>query len=251
LTAISVQNLRKQYAGMDRLALDIGGLEVRAGEMVALLGPNGAGKTTLISILCGLTPATGGAVSLLGLPGGPSSEAVRARIGLIPQTNAVYEELSARENLALFGRLYGMAGAALRDRVDGLLRQTGLCHAADRPVGTYSGGMKRLVNMMAGLVHRPELVFLDEPDAGIDTEARQRIFAFVRELHGAGATIVYTTHYVDHAEQLCSRVVVLARGKVVADETMGDLMARQPVKQRLESIYLDIVAKAGAGEGQA
>lgn len=243
MSAVSIQGLTKQYAGMERLALNIPALEILPGEMLALLGPNGAGKTTLISILCGLMPATGGTVRLFESPHGPADPEVRARIGLIPQTNALYDELSARENLALFGRLYGMDGKTLRSRIAELLEQTGLDQAADRPAGTYSGGMKRLVNMMAGLVHKPDLVFLDEPDAGIDAEARQRIFGFVRQLHASGATILYTTHYVDHAEQLCSRVVILAKGAVVADETMGDLIARQPVNRRLESIYLDIVAR--------
>jgi ABC-2 type transport system ATP-binding protein len=217
-----LQGLRKRYGA--QVALDGLSLEVRRGEIFGLLGPNGAGKTTTVGLAVGLLAPDEGTVTIAGL-GSPAEPAVRARIGLAPQALALYEGLSGAENVAFFGSVYGLAGARLAERVSAALAFVGLLDRARDRVGTYSGGMKRRLNLAVALVHDPELILLDEPTVGVDPQSRNLIFDNVRRLRETGKTIVYTTHYMEEAERLCDRVGIVDNGRLLALGTVPELMA--------------------------
>jgi ABC-2 type transport system ATP-binding protein len=219
---LALQGLRKRYGA--QVALDGLSLEVRRGEIFGLLGPNGAGKTTTVGLAIGLLAPDEGTVTIAGL-GSPSEPAVRARIGLAPQALALYDGLSGEENVAFFGSVYGLAGARLAERVKAALAFVGLLDRARDRVGTYSGGMKRRLNLAVALVHDPELILLDEPTVGVDPQSRNLIFDNVRRLREAGKTIVYTTHYMEEAERLCDRVGIVDNGRLLALGTVPELMA--------------------------
>jgi len=214
---IHVEGLRKTFG--DVVAVDDLSFIVQEGEIFGLLGPNGAGKTTTLSVISTLLPADAGRILVGGLDVSAQAREVRRRIGVVPQELALYEDLTGRENLLFWGRLQGLSGGDLKQRVTELLEAAGLEPHADRLVKGYSGGMKRRLNMMIGLVHRPRLLLLDEPTVGIDAQARRRILELVREMNGQGLTVLYTTHYLEEAEQLCDRIGVIDRGRLVA---LGD-----------------------------
>ncbi len=203
---------------------------VEAGEMFGLLGPNGAGKTTLLSIISYLLEPSAGDVRLFGQKVSPDGLELRRRLGVVPQELAVYGELTARENLHFFGEIYGMRGAALRQRVQEVLVAVGLEDRADRRVATFSGGMKRRLNLGAALVHRPRLLLLDEPTAGVDPQSRHHIFEGVRRLNADGVTVVYTSHYMEEVQALCRRVGIMDQGCLKACDTLPGLL------QKLQSV---------------
>ena len=195
-------------------------LEVRRGEVFGLLGPNGAGKSTLIGILCGMFKPTAGEVHLGDEAVTPKSRGAKRRLGVVPQDIALYEKLSGRQNLQFFGRVYGLGGRRLRERVEAVLEIVGLSDRGNDQAGTYSGGMQRRLNLAAGLLHEPELLILDEPTVGVDPQSRNHIFDNVERLNrDAGVTIVYTTHYMEEAERLCDRVAIIDHGQIVALDT--------------------------------
>ena len=219
-----VQGLSKRYGEVR--AVDGITFEVRRGELYGLLGPNGAGKTTTMAMLAGLLAPDEGRILFDGrdLAGDPIG--VKARLGVVPQEPALYETLSARENLRFWAGLYGMSGAVLDKAVDRVLDETGLAPRAKDPVKTYSGGMKRRLNLGIGLVHGPQAVLMDEPTVGIDPQARVNILEVVRRVAAAGTTIVYTTHYLEEAETLCDRIGILDHGKLLAEGTLAELKQR-------------------------
>jgi ABC-2 type transport system ATP-binding protein len=219
---LEVIDLRKRYGAA--AALDGVSFEVREGELFGLLGPNGAGKTTLLSVLsCLLTP-TGGHARLLGQLLSPANRAVRPLIGIVPQELAIYGELTARENLIFFGELYGVRGAELRRRVDDILSAVALSDRADDRAFTFSGGMKRRLNLGVALVHEPRLLLLDEPTVGVDPQSRNHIFEEVRRLNAGGVTILYTSHYMEEVQALCTRVGIMDHGRLVACDTLQGLL---------------------------
>lgn len=207
------------------VALEDVSLAVHEGELFGLLGPNGAGKTTFISILCGLLEPDGGEVRLFGQPFHRNSRELRRLIGLAPQDLALYPELTARENLRFFGRLYGLAGTDLADRVAEMLQAVGLWERADERTAGFSGGMKRRLHLAAAVVHRPRLLFLDEPTAGVDPQSRNHIFELIRGFNRGGMTIIYTSHYLEEVETLCSRLAILDDGRLLACDTLPRLLA--------------------------
>jgi ABC-2 type transport system ATP-binding protein len=220
---LSVRAVRKRYG--DVLAVDEVSFDVRRGECFGLLGPNGAGKTTTLSMVSTLLRPDAGAIFVDGIDAARDPVAVRRRIGLVPQELSLYEELTAAENLAFFGGLYGLTGARLAERVASAL---GLAQLADRRndrVKTFSGGMKRRLNFAVGLLHEPSLVLLDEPTVGVDPQSRNHLFEMVAALKRAGTTLVYTTHYMEEAERLCDRVGIVDRGRVVAVGTRDELVS--------------------------
>jgi ABC-2 type transport system ATP-binding protein len=219
---LEVRDLRKQYG--PTVALDGVGFAVHEGEMFGLLGPNGAGKTTLLSIISCLTEAGSGEVRLLGRRVTEADREVRRLIGIVPQELAVYGELTARENLHFFGELYGLGGAALRRRVEELLSAVGLTDKAGDRVRTFSGGMKRRLNLAAALVHGPRLVLLDEPTVGVDPQSRNHIFEEVRRRNEEGLTIIYTSHYMEEVQALCERVGIMDHGRLQACDTLPRLL---------------------------
>jgi ABC-2 type transport system ATP-binding protein len=219
--AIEVRDLVKSF-GAAR-AVDGLSLSVRRGESLGFLGPNGAGKTTTIRILSTLVAPTSGSVSVLGLDPVRQSTELRSRIGVVPQELALYDGLTARENLEFFGRMHGLERARLREAVDRALDEAGLADRAQDRVEAYSGGMKRRLNLVAALLHDPELVFLDEPTVGIDPQSRNHVFELVDRLRAAGTTLVYTTHQLGEVERLCDRIVILDRGRTIASGTFDEL----------------------------
>ncbi len=217
------EDLRKRFG--DRVAVDGVGFTIAPGETYGLLGPNGAGKTTTISIVCGLLARDGGTVVVDGTSLDDDPLRVRGEIGYVPQDIALYPDLTARENLRFFGRLYGLRGRDLEQRVDDELRVVGLFDRGDDRVDGYSGGMKRRLNIAAGLLHRPHLLVLDEPTVGVDPQSRHAILESVGELGARGMAVLYTTHYMEEAERLCDRIGILDEGKLVAEGTRQELVA--------------------------
>jgi ABC-2 type transport system ATP-binding protein len=220
---LEVIDLEKRYGAT--LALSQVGFQVHEKEIFGLLGPNGAGKTTLLSITCGLLTPTKGDVKLGGrsLLGGDDD--LKRQIGIVPQELAIYGELTARENLQFFGELYGVTGPSLQKSVKEVLAAVGLTERADNRVRTFSGGMKRRLNLGTALVHRPRLLLLDEPTVGVDPQSRNHIFEEVRRLNAAGMTIVYTSHYMEEVQALCSRIGIIDHGKLIACDTLQGLLS--------------------------
>ncbi len=218
---IGVRNLVKRYGEL--VAVDAVSFEVAKGEIFGLLGPNGAGKTTIISILSCITPPTSGSASVSGIDVVTDSLTARSRIGVVPQEIALYSTLSARDNLMFWGRMYGLRDRTLTRRVDELLDVVQLSGRASGRIDTFSGGMKRRINIAAGLLHRPDVLFLDEPTVGIDPQTRRSILDLVKELNTEGLTVLYTTHYLEEAEFLCDRVGIMDEGKMIAVGTRDEL----------------------------
>jgi ABC-2 type transport system ATP-binding protein len=224
MDAIVVDEVRKRYGAVQ--ALDGVSFAVRGGEVFALLGPNGAGKSTTVRVLVTLTQADSGRASVVGHDVRTEQNAVRRAIGYVPQDSGVDQFGTGRENLMLQGRVQGMSGRDLRARCDELLELVGIAGAADRIVKTYSGGMRRRLDVALGLVHRPRVLFLDEPTTGLDPEARVAMWSEVSRLAEAESlTILLTTHYLEEADQLADRLAIVSRGKVVVDGTPGELKA--------------------------
>src|SRR5215510_12883840 len=218
---LEVQNLAKQYGNFT--AVNGISFDIKEGEIFSLLGPNGAGKTTTISMLSTLYTPTSGDATIGGHSITKDPMAVKRLIGVVPQELALYEDLSARENLLFWGQMYGLSGKSLDSRVDEVLEQIGLTDKAKNKVKTYSGGMKRRVNIGVGLIHKPRLLFMDEPTVGIDPQSRRAILDTVKDLNRQGMTIFYTTHYMEEAQELSDRVGVIDHGELIALGTQKEL----------------------------
>ncbi len=223
---IQIRDLRKQYNPPDGpLAVRDVDLEIEAGEVFSLLGPNGAGKTTTISMISGLLTPSGGTAIIDGHDIAREPLAVKRVIGVVPQEIALYPRLSARQNLRFFGQLYGLGGRELNRAVDQMLDFTGLADRANEKVEAYSGGMKRRLNIAVGLLHNPKIVYMDEPTVGIDPQSRRRILDAVIELkNNFGMTVLYTTHYMEEAQELSDRVGIIDHGEIIALGTTGELI---------------------------
>jgi ABC-2 type transport system ATP-binding protein len=202
--------------------------------MVGLLGPNGAGKTTTVSMIAGLAAPDRGEVRIEGGVVRGETDPVKLRLGLVPQEVALHDELSARENLALFGAIYGMRGAALARAMESAFDVAGLADRAKDRVSTFSGGMKRRLNLAAALLHAPQILLLDEPTVGVDPQSRNQIFSSLEELKRQGKTLVYTTHYMEEAERLCDRIIIIDHGKVIANDTLEAVRRLVPSVNVLE-----------------
>jgi ABC-2 type transport system ATP-binding protein len=220
---LACRDLAKRFD--NRQAVDGVSFEIGSGETYGLLGPNGAGKTTTISMIAGLLDTDGGTIQIEGGSLTPAATALKARIGLVPQEIAIYPDLSARENLTFFGRLYGLPGRDLRVRVDELLEVVDLADRAKERTAAYSGGMKRRLNIAIGLLGRPRLLILDEPTVGVDPQSRNAILTSVEQLSDEGMAVLYTTHYMEEAERLCDRVGIIDEGKIKAEGTRRELVA--------------------------
>jgi ABC-2 type transport system ATP-binding protein len=219
---LEVVNLRKQYG--DQVALDGVSFQVQEGEIFGLLGPNGAGKTTLLSIISCLLNATAGEVRLAGQVLSQRQREQRRQIGIVPQELALYGELTGRENLRFFGELYGLQGTTLRRRVAEVLKAIGLEDRAGQRVDSFSGGMKRRLNLGAALVHEPRLLLLDEPTTGVDPQSRNHIFEEIRRVNQLGVTVVYTSHYMEEVQALCTRIGIIDHGRLIACDSVSGLL---------------------------
>jgi ABC-2 type transport system ATP-binding protein len=221
---LEVDQLVKKYG--DLTAVNGISFSVKEGEIFSLLGPNGAGKTTTISILSTLFPPTSGDASVCGHSVTKETMAVKKSIGVVPQELALYNDLTALENLKFWGQMYGLSGKSLSIRVDEVLEQIGLKERAKERIKTYSGGMKRRVNIGVGLLHKPRLLFMDEPPVGIDPQSRRAILDSVKDLNQSGMTILYTTHYMEEAQELSDRVGIIDHGELIAMGTQAELTAQ-------------------------
>jgi len=226
---LSITHLQKRFG--DRVAVDDVSFEVRAGETLGLLGPNGAGKTTTLSIMSGLVRPDKGSVSFQGQAVHQDANHLKRCVGLVPQELALYDELSAWANLELFGGLYGLAGEQLAHRAEDALTLVGLENRRHDRVKGFSGGMKRRLNIAGALLHDPELILLDEPTVGVDPQSRNAIFENLEELKRRGKTLLYTTHYMEEAERLCDRIVIIDHGRVIANDTVRGLYRRLPASR--------------------
>lgn len=221
--AIEVKGLVKKYG--DRVAVNRVDLSILEGEIFGLLGPNGAGKSTTISILATLSAPDVGEVRICGYDLAREAGRIKPLIGFVPQDLALYPTLSARDNLSFFGRIEGLRGELLRERVDSALALAGLTDRAKDAVHTFSGGMKRRLNIAVGLIHQPRVLFLDEPTVGVDPQSRNFIFEHVERLKAEGMTILYTTHYMEEVERLCDRTAIMDSGRVLVTDTPRGLIA--------------------------
>ncbi len=228
---LTVTNLRKSFGAQK--AVDGVSFAVAAGETVGLLGPNGAGKTTTVSMIAGLVDPDAGEVLIDGHRLTGDTDPAKLRLGLVPQDLALYDELPAVDNLRLFGALYGLSGRRLDEAIAEGLTFVGLADRGRDRVKTFSGGMKRRLNLAGSLLHDPPILLLDEPTVGVDPQSRNAIFDNLEALRARGKSILYTTHYMEEAERLCDRIVIIDHGRVVADDTLRGLYARLPSANRL------------------
>lgn len=223
---LAIQDLTKRYGSLTALAGV--SLQVARGEFFGLLGPNGAGKSTLMSLVSGLRTPDAGEIRLDGRSLAGRADATVRALGFVPQSIALYEDLSAEENLGIFGRLYGLAGATLRARIDESLAAVQLSDRRRHAVKTYSGGMQRRLNLAASLLHAPKLLLCDEPTVGVDPQSRNAIFDLLQRLNRDGLTIIYSTHYMEEATRLCSRIGIIDHGRILALGALDELLARLP-----------------------
>jgi ABC-2 type transport system ATP-binding protein len=224
MSLLKVAQLSKSFGTVR--AVDSVSFEVRAGEIYGLLGPNGAGKTTSISMISGLLKPDAGEIFIAGNSFAADPQKAKRIMGVVPQELAIYEELSGRENLEFWGRMAGLSAGDAKMRTGELLEALTLADRAGEPVKNYSGGMKRRINLGCALLHRPQLLLLDEPTVGIDPQARLNILEFIRNLRATGTAILYTTHYLEEAENLCSRIGIIDHGRVLAEGTLNELRER-------------------------
>jgi ABC-2 type transport system ATP-binding protein len=240
---VSIKGLKKIYKGADQAAVDGLTLDIYSKEIFGMLGPNGAGKTTTISMLCGFFPPTAGSVTIGGMSFAGQAHEIRHFIGVVPQDIALYPTLTAGENLSYIGNMYGLRGKILKQRIDDSLHHFGLSAVKNRKISAFSGGMKRRINLIAGLLHEPKVLILDEPTAGIDVQSRVVILEFLKALNANGTTIIYTSHNMEEAEGLCSRVVIMDHGVSIAVGKPDMLLAGHPEYHNLENLYLHLTGR--------
>ncbi|WP_428224384.1 ABC transporter ATP-binding protein [Flavobacterium sp.] len=240
---IHITKLYKQYKGADFFSVNDLNLAIAQNDIFGLLGPNGAGKTTLISMLCGLVKPTSGTFVIDGLTYATDARLIKQRIGVVPQEYALYPTLTARENLLYFGSMLGLKGKELRQKVEEYLEHLGLLKFADKRVETFSGGMKRRVNLIAGILHNPKVLFLDEPTVGVDVQSKNVIIDFLKELNAQGTTIVYTSHHLTEAQDFCNKIAIIDRGTIFAEGTPEELIQNTPNAHNLEDVFIALTGK--------
>jgi len=235
---ISVTNLRKNYDNVQ--ALKGISFDIKKGEFYGLLGPNGAGKTTTISIMSTILEPDAGNVSIAGFDLKKNPTECKKAIGVVPQEIALYNELSAYDNLMFWGSLYDVRKGELKSGIDETLKRFGLYERRNDKVKTYSGGMKRRINIAAALLHKPSILFMDEPTVGIDPQSRNLIFEVVEKLHQQGMTIVYTTHYMEEAEKFCDRIAILDNGQIIVQGTLDELKSSSKMKETIVVSFVNL-----------
>jgi ABC-2 type transport system ATP-binding protein len=238
-----VENLVKTYKNSSTPAVNGLNFSILEGDVFGLLGPNGAGKTTTISIMTTLMKPTEGKVNIFGFDVENNPVQVKEAIGLVPQDIALYVGLTARENLRFFGHMYGLKGSYLEIRVSECLDFVGLTPSADQRVGTFSGGMKRRANLAAGILHKPRLIFLDEPTVGIDPQSRSMLLERLIHLREEGVTMVYTTHYMEEAQSLCSSIAIMDEGRIIMQGPPSELIEKHPECRNLEDLFIKMTGK--------
>ncbi len=240
---IQIQSLSKKYKDADEFSLNDLTLSIYEGQIFGLLGPNGAGKTTLISLLCGLIKPTSGSFTINNLMYSDNANAIKKVIGVVPQEYALYPTLTAKENLLYFGSMYGLKGKELQQKVNENLDFLGLLKFADKRVETFSGGMKRRVNLIAGILHNPKILFLDEPTVGVDVQSKNAIIEYLTQLNQSGTTIIYTSHHLSEAQDFCTDIAIIDRGKIYAQGTPKELISNTSNAQNLEDVFIALTGK--------
>lgn len=240
---IQISSLSKKYKDAEMFSLNGFTLTINEGEIFGLLGPNGAGKTTLISLLCGLIKPTSGTFSLDNLTYAKNGNEIKKIIGVVPQEYALYPTLTARENLLYFGSMYGLKGENLKEKVIESLDFLGLLKFADKRVETFSGGMKRRVNLIAGILHNPKILFLDEPTVGVDVQSKNAIIDYLKQLNKNGTTIIYTSHHLSEAEDFCTNIAIVDHGQLFAQGTPSKLIATTENAKNLEDVFIALTGK--------
>lgn len=240
---IQINQLAKKYKDAETYSLVDFSLSVNEGQIFGLLGPNGAGKTTLISMLCGLIKPTSGSFLINNLTYTDNSNEIKKIIGIVPQEYALYSTLTARENLMYFGSMYGLKGENLKEKIIESLDFLGLLKFADKRIETFSGGMKRRINLIAGILHNPKILFLDEPTVGVDVQSKNAIIDYLKQLNKKGTTIIYTSHHLSEAEDFCTDIAIVDRGLLYALGTPESLIKVTPNANNLEDVFISLTGK--------
>lgn len=242
MDAVLIKNLSFKYKDQSSL-IDGLNLKIEQGERFGIFGPNGAGKTTLMSLITGLLPYKQGSITISGKEISAEKEAVKKLIGLVPQDFSFYDDLSPEENMEFFGAWYGLDKATTRQKTRELLGVMGLTAVAHKPVKTFSGGMKRRVNLAIGVMHDPQILFLDEPTVGVDVQSRNAIIDFLKDVNKAGTTLVYTSHQLNEAEDLCNTVALFDQGAIIVKERLENLL-QQHQQDGLEGLFLELTGRS-------
>lgn len=240
---IVIDNLTKAFKDAMEPAVKGVSFSINKNEVFGLLGPNGAGKTTIISILCGLFPPSGGTVNIDGKNLTSDLGEIKQIVGVVPQDIALYPTLTAKENLEFYGAMYGLKGMELKDKINIWLEKLGLIKAADKKIETFSGGMKRRVNLIASILHDPKILFLDEPTVGVDVQSRNVIIEHLKELNQQGMTIVYTSHHLDEAQDFCTQIAIIDYGTILTQGSPQQLIANTPGSSDLEDVFLNLTKR--------
>jgi len=240
---VQIQHLSKKYKDAEVYSVSDLDLSIVEGEIFGLLGPNGAGKTTLISMLCSLIKPTSGSFTINGLNYANNKNQLKKLIGIVPQEYALYNSLTAYENLMYFGNMYGLKGAVLKNKINTALETLGLEKFKHKKIESFSGGMKRRVNLIASILHQPKVLFLDEPTVGVDVQSKNVIIKHLQELNQNGTTIIYTSHHLNEAEHFCSKVAIIDNGKIIMEGKPKDLVKNQSKANNLEDVYLALTGK--------
>jgi len=241
---ITIEGLTKVYKGSTRPALNNVSLDVARGHILGLLGPNGAGKTTMIRILCGLLSPTSGEIYINSFSVRRQLHEIRRIIGVVPQEIALYPSLTAYENLSVYGGICGLKGWTLEQRIDELLPVFGLEKSLHNKVSHFSGGMKRRLNLMVGLLHNPQILFLDEPTVGVDVQSKKVILENLVAINRAGTTMIYTSHYLEEAENLCTDIAIIDEGQIIIQGSMDEIRNSGRFSGSLEEIFIALTGKA-------
>lgn len=236
---VKLENISKIYKGATEFAVNGISLTINKGEIFGLLGTNGAGKTTIFSMLCGLFSPTSGNIFINGLSVRTQIPEIKKHIGVVPQDIALYPTLTAKENLSFFGKMYGLKGNDLKKSIENWLKIFNLSKHSDKKIKTYSGGMKRRVNLIAGILHNPKLLLLDEPAVGIDARSRLEIMQELKKINQSGTTIIYTSHYLEEAEKFCTDIAIINRGKIIIKGKPYDLI-KQTGNTNLEEMFFKL-----------
>jgi len=241
---IEIEQLSKKYKDAENYSVSNLDLFIEEKEIFGLLGPNGAGKTTLISLLCSLIKPTSGSFSINGLTYKKNKTKLKQLIGIVPQEYALYPTLTAFENLTYFGSMYGLKGKTLTNKINKALEILGLLEFSNKKISSFSGGMKRRINLIASILHEPKILFLDEPTVGVDVQSKNVIMKFLLELNERGTTIIYTSHHLNEAEKFCTRVAIIDHGKIIIKGKPEQLIAAEKDAHNLEDVFITLTGKA-------
>ncbi len=242
-SVVHLEHLTKQYRKSSTPAVLDVSIQIPEGAVFGLLGPNGAGKSTTVMIICGLLQPDSGKVHVMGQNMLERGTALRKKIGVAPQEIALFPSLTAHENLFYFGRMYGLSASFIQEQIERYLTIFGLAEKSKKLVHTFSGGMKRRLNLIAALLHQPKLIILDEPTAGVDVQSRNLILDFLGDLKSEGTTIIYSSHILEEAERICSHIAILDEGKLMLTGTLSTVMQEYSDCQNLEQLFLKLTGK--------